>query len=102
MATEEKEGPDYIHPPDVMEDDPRNGLVCFLDGRRPCGPDCMAWTTAPSESRDLNDQQKHCTVIVSIDRLGRHSGVVAKTMVNAKADAGRPSAQPPNPLGRSQ
>lgn len=101
METEPEEGPDFIHPPNAMDDDPeKNGLVCFLNMDRPCGPDCMAYTTKPSESPDLNNQQRNCVFIVGVERLGRHSGIIAKLIRDGQADAQRRQQKPPpNPMG---
>lgn len=103
----ENEGPDFIHPPDKMEDDPRNGLVCFLNMDRPCGPDCMAYTTLPSEAPQLNHQQRNCVLLVSVERLGRHTGILAKLNKElidqgkkARADKSRTEqTPPPSPFG---
>lgn len=84
----------YIEPPAELDDDPRNGLACFIDGNRICGPDCMAFTTQGSESPVLNDQQKHCVAIVSIERLGRYAGGLFSFLKKADADAKRNSSSP--------
>ena len=103
MATEpEEEGPDFIHPPNAKDDKLENGLMCFMNMDRECGPDCMAWTTKPSESRDLNNQQRNCVLIVSVERLGRHTGILAKLLMNTAADQQRRQQRPPpNPMGGS-
>lgn len=92
----------YIEPPDELDDDPKNGLVCFLNMDRPCGPDCMAYTTNKAESVYLNEQQKHCTLIVGIERLGRYTGGLLSIIKANKADAQRAvSVKPPSPTGGS-
>jgi hypothetical protein len=79
----------YIEAPDVLDDHERNGLICFLSGARQCGADCMAYTTQSAESNVLNEQQKHCIALVSLERLGRHSGLVVKTWRDIWADIQR-------------
>jgi len=90
----------YVEPPEELDDDPeRNGLNCFLNDVRVCGSDCMAYTTFASESPYLNDQQKHCSAIVGIERLGRYAGGILSLLKNDKADAGRAKKAPPDPKG---
>lgn len=91
----------YIEPPDELDDDhEKNGLNCFLNDTRVCGPDCMAYTTAASESPYLNDQQKHCVAIVGIERLGRYAGGILSTIKKSDADAKRaPIPKAPDPMG---
>ncbi len=102
----------FVHPPDVLDDDPeKNGLICFLDNSRPCGPDCMAYTayTVEPKTTDLGDQSRNCTLLVNLERLGIHSviavGLLAKSDKSKKteeADKARGAQQPPpNPLGGS-
>jgi hypothetical protein len=68
----------YIEQPSEKRDDLANGLICFIDPTRECGPDCMSFTTTPAESPGLNDQQKRCTILVSLERVGRYLGVFVK------------------------
>lgn len=93
----------YIEEPDELDDDHEsNGLICFLDPERVCGADCMAYTTMPSESPYLNDQQKHCMLIVSAERLSRYAGGALSLMRNSKADTARKGTPPPDPMGKSR
>lgn len=101
MSDQEEVEP-FIHSPDEIDDDPKNGLMCFLNDVRQCGPECMAFTTSPAESPMFNQQQKHCTLLVSMDRLGRHTGIAAKILsdMTAKqrtilADQARAQQKPP-------
>ena len=90
----------YIEPPDEMDDDhERNGLICFMNEERQCGADCMAYSTQPSESPYLGPQQKHCTLIVAVERLGRHTGGLLSLMKKSNADAQREPAKPVSPGG---
>lgn len=86
MATEE--GNPYVERPDVIDDVVDNGLICFFNMDRPCSADCMAWTTQPSESTVLNQQQKHCIALVSVERLGRFSGVLVQLAKKGAGNAG--------------
>jgi hypothetical protein len=80
----------FIETPEESDYDPEaHGLQCFLNNERPCDATCMSYTTEPSESPTLNDQQKHCVVIVALERLGRYGGAVAKAVIETKADVVR-------------
>lgn len=85
----EDEGTPYITPPETLDDNVRNGLICFMDMDRQCGADCMAYQTLPSESVYLNDDQKHCTLLVAAERLGRYSGGILKHLKDVAADSRR-------------
>jgi hypothetical protein len=90
----------YITPPEELDDDPdKNGLICFLNTDRQCGADCMAYTTIASESPYLNEQQKHCVLIVGAERLGRHSGGILSLLKKTDADSKRAAASPLDPRG---
>lgn len=96
---EDKDRP-FIDSPNELDDDPRNGLICFLNMDRQCGPDCMAYTTFGSEAPQLNEQQKHCTIIVSVERVARFSGGLLSIVRRTTADAKRAGGQaPPGPMG---
>lgn len=84
----EDEGNPYVERPDRIDDTVENGLVCFFNMDRPCGPDCMAYTTTPSESVGMNLQQKHCIALVSVERLGRFSGVLVQLLKKGTGNAG--------------
>lgn len=72
----------FFHP-NTKEDSPANGLTCFLDGARECGPDCMAYQTFPPEGPDYQEQQwAHCQLLVNAHRVGKHLTILA-----ASADA---------------
>lgn len=90
----------FLHEPDEMEDTPENsGLFCFFNMDRPCNADCMAYTDENAETPYLSNQQKACTLLVAVERLGRYSGGImkiikdsAKEESNAKADQARAGA----------
>ena len=92
---------EFIESPDELDDDPdTNGLTCFLDSDRVCGADCMSYSTFASESPMLNDEQKHCTLLVAAERLGRHSGILIKTIRSDQQDKARTAvASPSKPSG---
>lgn len=75
-----------------------NGLLCFLDGARECGADCMAYTVEPTESKNLSIQQKNCTLLVAVERLGRFMGNLSTDVHKMKADGARNVPPPPDPL----
>jgi hypothetical protein len=90
----------FIDSPDELDDDPeKNGLACFINGDRICGADCMAFTTVPSESPYLNEQQKHCSLIVSAERLGRYAGGILSLFKKADADSKRSAPHVVDPKG---
>jgi hypothetical protein len=79
---------------------PPNGLYCFFDLARPCGPDCMAYVLEDSESPKLNRQQKNCTILVSVDRISRYVAQAASTYQKRAGDQARTAhAPPPDPRG---
>lgn len=92
----------HIEEPDELDDDhEKNGLMCFMDQDRQCGGDCMAFSTSPSESPHLGDQQKHCVLIVGLERTGRYAGGLLSLLKKDKADSARTPAKPVSPLGGS-
>lgn len=96
-------GIDTLEMPEIEEEESRpNGLYCFIDGERPCGPDCMSWTTEPFEAASLSIQQRSCVLLVAAERLGRYSGGLLKVVKNSIDDAARNKNTPQaaDPLGR--
>lgn len=89
--------------PEESEGTPTNGLMCFLNDKRECGADCMAFTAEPNESPNLSMQQRNCVLLVAVERLGRYHGGIS-SMLNKiyqrSTDQARQGA-PPNPLGKS-
>lgn len=95
--------PDELHyHPNLKPDEPKEGLVCFLDISRPCGPDCMAYEKAP-EVPDYQDKQwADCLLLVNLHRAGKHLVVLAsvgseilKKVKNEAADRARANQPPP-------
>jgi len=70
----------YIEQPDIKDDDVRNGLICWMDGNRECGPDCMAFVKPSSTSATwpLNAQQLNCFWLTSAEKMVRYIGGAAK------------------------
>lgn len=76
-----------------------SGLYCFAHPDRVCRADCMSYTTQPAESPSLNEQQKHCLILVAIERLGRYSGAIMTLLKRGKEDSARVINPTSNPLG---
>lgn len=92
------EAPEQAAVPD-QKPDAADGLMCFLNADRVCGVDCMAYTTAPEQS-PLSVQQRHCVLIVGVERLARHVAVGAKLLNDmqvAAKDRQRTEQRPPPP-----
>jgi hypothetical protein len=79
-----------------------NGLYCWSDTGRACGPDCMAFLTAAPEGPDyvMPDgsprQWAQCLLLVNAHRVGKHLvhitssiDVAVRTMRNEAADRRR-------------
>lgn len=96
---------DALHHPSLREP-PENGLQCFLNMDRPCGPDCMSWTRPPP-GPDYQDQQwANCLLLVNAHRGGKHlvvlaasAGELVNKAKNEAADRAR-AQQPPPPVVR--
>jgi len=84
----------YIEPPDEQELQ-LTDLMCFFNSERVCGAECMAYTTQEAEAKLLNEQQKHCVVLVALERTGRHSGMAIKAVRDLKDEIVRAAMQPP-------
>ncbi len=58
------------------------GLDCFLSDVRPCGPSCMAFVTSPrfTDKSELSHQQQHCSLLTSVERVGRHLPILASIL----------------------
>lgn len=72
-------------------------LVCWLNSSRPCGADCMAYTTMEAESKLLNEQQKHCVALVALERVGRHSGGIMMLLKSLSGQLERAAEKAPIP-----
>lgn len=100
---------DFQTPPEIKEDDPgKNGLMCFLDDTRECGPDCMGYVTEPVEAPTiLGPQQKNCILIISAERMGRYMSNGVSLIKRAQDKAVKDAADkartnvtpPPDPRG---
>lgn len=70
-----------------------NGLICFKDITRLCGPDCMAYLSAPPQGKTyMGAQWANCLLLVNSERVGRHLTVLTQTVSEyiRKVGAGSP------------
>lgn len=88
------------------EDVRKNGLVCFLNNDRPCGPDCMAFAEPPEGADYQGKQWANCMILVNAHRVGKHLPILCslgnelvKKAKNEAADRARAN-QPPPPVVR--
>lgn len=88
--------------PDAKDDEAASGLLCFFNGQRECGPDCMAFTPQPANVQAFSPQQRHCTVLVGVERLARHVAIGVNVVSEAwnfvkktSQDRARTAQQPP-------
>ena len=58
------------------------GMDCFMDDGRVCNAACMAYSTFPRSSKDgeLSEQQSHCVLLSSAERVGKHLVIIAGMM----------------------
>lgn len=56
------------------------GLICFKDKMRVCGPDCMAYTTPPPHPDYTDQQWARCILLVNSHRTGKHLTVIAAAL----------------------
>jgi len=77
--TESLEHADRIKPGDT-------GLYCFLDAGRACGAECVAYVTTvrSAKSPELGEQQSHCILVSSLERVGRSGIGIAGMMASAQ------------------
>lgn len=108
MDPEEGEGEGFVHRPNMLDDDERNGLMCFMEGSRQCGADCMAFLGFGNEVAvpGLSVQQSQCSLLVNVERIGKHSVIIAsllskkiKDEKNAEIDRKREAQFQPGPMG---
>jgi len=97
--------PNQYHPNMIPEKEVKaNGLICFLNNQRSCGPDCMAFTDPPEGDDYRGKQWANCMLLVSAHRGGKHLTILAsqgaelvKQNKKTSADAQRVN-QPPPPV----
>ncbi len=78
------------------------GLLCFLNDTRECAAACMAWITHPQGcGPELNELQSHCLLLTGVERLARHTTIIASLLSDsekkrrtAEADKQREKAMP--------
>jgi hypothetical protein len=81
------------------------GLLCFLNDTRECNASCMAWITHPSGcGPELNEVQSHCMLITGVERIARHTTIIASGLADsekkrriAEADKRREKSMPLTP-----
>lgn len=80
MGTEEQQ----VEVPDMRDEDA--SLFCFLDDSRSCNGTCMAYTSFPRTSKDseLSEQQAHCSLLMSMERIGRGT-IISASMLSKQA-----------------
>lgn len=77
----------------MSDEEKGNGLFCFLDQGRPCGPECMAYLTHPPSGPDFQGQQfANCLLLVNAHRTGKHLVVLARDVA---VMSGSPLPAPP-------
>jgi hypothetical protein len=87
-------------------EDTKLGLLCFLNDTRECNAACMAFITHPAGAGpELVDAQAHCLLLQSIERIGRHTTIIAsllsageKRQRTSAADKQREDSLPKNPF----
>lgn len=73
--------PPFLHAPDLKDDDPKkNGLMCFRDQTRECGPDCMAFCPPPPGDDYRDGQWANCRLLVDSYRGSKHLTILATQM----------------------
>ncbi len=92
------------HFPNMVEHGPiaGNGLICWRDKERPCGPECMAFTEAPEGPDYAGKQWASCSLLVYEHRGAKHLVIAAQGIAqlvqlkkNEVADRVRLSQPPP-------
>lgn len=63
--------------------DPKNqGLGCFLDRSRVCGPDCMAYVPPiekPESVDYIGKEWAKCHLLINVHRTGKHISILTIT-----------------------
>ena len=85
MATE-KDDELIAHPEIITPEDDVGGLYCFLNQKRGCGADCMAYVTFPHKGKEaeLNSQQSHCEFVLAAERASRHIALIASAVIDTQ------------------
>ncbi len=100
-----------VYAPDMEPEEDGEKLSCFIEPSNVCGPHCMAYLTSPADvarSELDRNNQAHCIVLVSADRLARHAVILTQLFATsekkkrtAEQDRKREDAtpKPPRPFG---
>jgi len=89
MCPEDDE--EMAYHPDIKEP---NGLFCFKDHSRACGPDCMAFLTDRPEGPDYRGQWASCMILVNEHKSAKHLVIIAQgasTLIKQGQDKARAS-----------
>ncbi len=78
--------------------EPIEGLTCFLDSGRICGPDCMAYQQPPSGAEYQDQQFAQCMLLVNAHRTAKHLVILASEV---RAISDNLTATPPPPPPRT-
>lgn len=84
MAAEEEE---QLYSPDMLPDDEKDRVYCFIVPERACGADCMAFLNHAaklSKGCELDDNQRHCSLLVNADRLSRHAVILTSIFATSE------------------
>lgn len=85
MATD-KDDEILVHPEIITPADDPGGLYCFLDAKRGCSADCMAYVTFPRKGKEaeVSDQQAHCELVLAAERASRHIALIASVLTDTQ------------------
>ena len=94
MSTD-SDDPLQFQPNRKDDDDPSNGLLCFYDMTRECGPACMAYADPPVGDDYKSQQWAQCKLLVAVHQIGKHLTVIARVVSTDQADKKRSQQTPP-------
>lgn len=82
---------DQVYHPNMTEKIAGNGLQCFLNMDRPCGPDCMAYVNPPIvKGPDYDGKQwANCLLLTSSQQISKHIVAIAN-ILKPKIGLGNP------------
>jgi hypothetical protein len=83
-------------------EEPKLGLLCFLNDTRECNASCMSYITYPAGcAPEFCETQSHCMLLVSAERMSRHLTIIASLLNDgekkrriAEADSQRARSAP--------
>ena len=91
--------------PEEAEKSEPTGILCFKDGNRECGPDCIEFlTTAPQGDPEYvaAPMWMRCHLLVNEHRKGKHLVIIASQLgkILAALDPTKNPGLPPPPVTR--